>query len=139
MVKIVNSSQEEADILDSLQKDRSCPASHVVPCEVVRSDKLLAIMPCLTAVYILLYPKRIDSALDTFDQLLEVSDEMGIIITINLSKSSHFQGIAYLHDRGVAHMVRFIGIYNMHCFSPDLLLGPMFFQCVRCIRARSLF
>ena len=135
----MNPSQEEADILDSLQKDQSCATSHVIPCEVVRSDKVLAIMPYLTAVYILLYPKRIDSALDTFDQLLEVSDEMRMIITINLPTSSHSQGIAYLHDRGVAHMVRFTDLYNTHCFSPDLLLGPMFFQCVRCIRARSLF
>ena len=73
-VKIMDASKEEADILDSLQKDLACPTSHVVPCEVVYSDKTLAIMPCLAGVHILFYPRKIGSILDAFDQLLEVSD-----------------------------------------------------------------
>ncbi|TBU21686.1 hypothetical protein BD311DRAFT_706701 [Dichomitus squalens] len=85
VVKIVDPSTEEANILDSLQRDIACPASHVVPCDVVRSDKLLAIMPCLASIQVLLINlKKLSNVLDVFDQLLE--------------------GVAYLHDRGIAHM-----------------------------------
>ncbi|TBU36828.1 hypothetical protein BD309DRAFT_1024024 [Dichomitus squalens] len=85
VIKIVDPSTEEADILDSLQRDIACPASHVVPCDVIRSDKLLAIMPYLSSVHVLLLTsKKLSNVLDVFDQLLE--------------------GVAYLHDRGIAHM-----------------------------------
>ncbi|TBU22180.1 hypothetical protein BD311DRAFT_676699 [Dichomitus squalens] len=85
VVKIVDPSKEEADILDSLQRDIACPASHVVPCDVVRSDKLLAIMPCLSSIEELLFTsEKLSNVLDMFDQLLE--------------------GVAYLHDHGIAHM-----------------------------------
>ncbi|TBU38322.1 hypothetical protein BD309DRAFT_994522 [Dichomitus squalens] len=75
VVKIVDPFKEEADILDSLQRDLACPASHVVPCDVVRSDKLLAIMPCLFSI----------------EELLFASEKLS-------------DGVAYLHDRGIAHM-----------------------------------
>lgn len=76
-VKVIDPSKEEADILDSLQRDLACPSSHVVPCEVVRSDKFLAIMPRLVGVEILFYPKNLSSTLDVFDQLLEVRNNLG--------------------------------------------------------------
>ena len=69
-------STDEADILDSLQEDLACPASHVVPCEVIRSDQLLAIMPWLPATGVCLFRSNVGSALDAFDQLLEVSGEV---------------------------------------------------------------
>ncbi|EJF57884.1 hypothetical protein BD309DRAFT_1024482 [Dichomitus squalens] len=84
VVKIVDPSKEEADILDGLQRDLACPASHVGPCDMVRSDAFLAIMPYLTSVEYLLASRKLSTVLDVFDQLLE--------------------GVAYLHDRGIAHM-----------------------------------
>ena len=77
MVKVVDPSKDEARILESLQRDLECPANHVVPCEVVRSDKFLAIMPRLVGVEILFYPKNLSSTLNAFDQLLEVRNNSG--------------------------------------------------------------
>ncbi|TBU36830.1 hypothetical protein BD309DRAFT_984685 [Dichomitus squalens] len=88
VVKIINPYKEEADILDSLQRDLACPANHVIPCDLIHSDKLFAIMPCLTSVE-LLFTSKISSALDAFDQILEASDK---------------GGIAYLQNRRIAHM-----------------------------------
>ena len=76
VVKIMDPSTDEADILDSLQEDLACPASHVVPCDVIRSEQLLAIMPWLTAVDFLRFRRKVSCALDAFDQLLEVSGEV---------------------------------------------------------------
>ena len=77
VVKIMDPSTDEADILDSLQEDLACPASHVVPCDVIRSDQLLAVMPRLPGTGVCLFQRRkVSSALDAFDQLLEVSGEV---------------------------------------------------------------
>ena len=76
VVKIMDPSNDEADILDGLQGDLTCPASHVVPCDVIHSEQLLAVMPCLSGVYFLRSRRRVSSALDAFNQLLEVSGEL---------------------------------------------------------------
>ena len=70
--------KDEADIVDSLQRNLANPANHVVPCDMIRSDKLLAIMPCLPGLEVLLYPRKLSTALDVFDQLLEVSGKVAI-------------------------------------------------------------
>ena len=80
MVKLVDPSKDEARILESLQRDLECPANHVVPCEVVHSDRLLIIMPRLVQAGAL-FGLRLSSALDAFDQILEVRGEGNALLT----------------------------------------------------------
>ena len=80
MVKVVDPSKDEARILESLQRDLACPANHVVPCEVIHSDRLLIIMPRLVQAGAL-FGLRLSSALDAFDQILEVRGEGNALLT----------------------------------------------------------
>lgn len=73
-VKIVAPDSEEADIYDLLhQRDPASP-NHTLPCEVIRDDRTILIMPCLEKI--LIDPKRrawdLVPMLDFFRQIVEV-------------------------------------------------------------------
>ena len=74
-MKVLDSSTEEVDLLEDLQRRPSCPANHVIPCEFIRANNLktIAIMPCLAAMPMLFDgPSRLGLVLGAFEQLLEV-------------------------------------------------------------------
>ena len=71
VVKVIDPLKEEADILENLQQDLAHPKNHVIPCQVLRSDRVLAIMPRLECVEIL-FRHKLSSMLKAIEQILEV-------------------------------------------------------------------
>ncbi|KAI0764694.1 hypothetical protein C8Q74DRAFT_1335441 [Fomes fomentarius] len=83
-VKIVKAGSEEADIYDLLHRLRPASANHTLPCDVIRGEHTILIMPFLQT---LLYDStwvELDRMLDFFRQVLE--------------------GLDFLHGLHIAHL-----------------------------------
>ena len=71
IVKIVQEGSSEARMYDILLPDLANPANHTLPCEIVRSDPPLLIMPKAQSLCWVETAARI---FDAFYQILEVGD-----------------------------------------------------------------
>ncbi|KAI0764695.1 hypothetical protein C8Q74DRAFT_1283429 [Fomes fomentarius] len=90
-VKIVAPDSEEAEIYDLLHQYDPASPNHTLPCEVIRDDRTILIMPCLEKI--LIDPKRrawdLVPMLDFFRQVVE--------------------GLEFLHRLNIAHMDMYDG------------------------------
>ena len=108
VVKIVKESSEEVEIYARLQQfDRASP-NHTVPCEVIQTDtqRPLLIMPCMRQYGDQFFARwTITRVLDHFHQIVEVlCTPLSSLPTSDRTSSE--QGLEFLHDRHIAHLVR---------------------------------
>ena len=71
IVKVVKEGSSEVQMYDILLSDLNDPANHTLPCEIIRSDPPLLIMPIAEDSRSLRTAAR---TFDSFYQILEVSD-----------------------------------------------------------------
>ncbi|PIL34758.1 hypothetical protein GSI_02545 [Ganoderma sinense ZZ0214-1] len=88
VVKVLNPANEEEAITDRLQHDPS-PRNHLIPCEIIRSDRSLLVMP---------YVREIDSPI-----LRHSSPFMRLCVLLKLFHQIA-EGVDHLHRLRIAHI-----------------------------------
>ena len=92
-MKVLNPANEEAAIIDRLQHDRST-RNHLIPCEIVRSDPTLLVMPSVPDIDGPI--RRAESPLMKFCTILKVFHQIAEVRSIH---TSHVPVCSHTGDR----------------------------------------
>ena len=106
-VKIVDDTNE-ADIYDQLHRLEPTSPNHTLPCDVIRDEHKVLIMPYLHCDVTVAPERRIphlSALLEFFRQVVEVRHSCLSTVSTLLLKNN-MQGVEFLHSHNIAHMVR---------------------------------
>ena len=104
-MKILDTDTEEAAICEKLQANLKSP-NHIIPAEVIRSpsEPPILLMPCLsTTGTVSFHTEPLSFLLSFFYQIAEVYVEH---YAYDILAKMDAQGVEYLHDHRIAHLVR---------------------------------